>query len=206
VSVSDSVDLTFTVAAAQPDAPSTTACTLSPEQCANIANGCPDGQRMIFAGKVATGDCEPIPSVGQGISGSCVPDQPPKGRAFPSGATFSAYHCGTGKPGEPPNVICERLGPRSSNLKRCGPNQLPYLKLVNHDTGGREVEMGCMDRDTCVHEWYQGTSDNDRCTTFDTKFVQTLDFECTFCCVGDACNGNPRASCLVQPGTLWTNN
>ena len=47
---------------------------------------------------------------------------------------------------------------------------------------------------------------NDKCTTgstSDPKFVETQNYECTFCCVGDACN-HSSGGCFVQPGTMWT--
>ncbi|EED36191.1 hypothetical protein NOR51B_2139 [Luminiphilus syltensis NOR5-1B] len=37
----------------------------------------------------------------------------------------------------------------------------------------------------------------------DAKFVETQAFDCTFCCVGDACNYS-ASGCFVQPGTMWT--
>jgi hypothetical protein len=183
---------------------------------------------MIFAGtgtvKFPTGDCEPL-QIGS-IRGNNTCDLS-TGRNAPANATFKALHCGTGKSDEQNSGICERLG--RYNVKPCASGELPYIKRINSEFGARQAEMGCMSRQQCtqVVPGLQpiGASDpryqqpdpsdpdgkrtlndlNDLCTgpTSDPKFVATLDYECTFCCVGDGCN-SPVSGCYAQPNALWT--
>ena len=216
--VSDTVDLTFTVT---PVDPTKLSCTLSPEKCAIIAKGCPLGQRAVFAlpkpgatVKMPTGDCEPLPAISR-VGTDCGVSA---GRNAPTNAQFSAFHCGTGQPGEEKAMICERLG--KNNIKPCAPDELPYIKRINHDTGARETQMGCMSRQQCtqvvpglqpIAATDPNKSLNDLCTIGDAlspvayspKFVVTRDYECTFCCVGDGCNTTSN-HCFVEEGTMWT--
>ena len=58
----------------------------------------------------------------------------------------------------------------------------------------------CGNFDTCYREWFQGTSDYDKCDTVSEDNFQKLDFQCTFCCVENNCNADirPAESTLYQ--------
>jgi len=51
----------------------------------------------------------------------------------------------------------------------------------------------CGNFDTCYHEWWQGTSDEDKCDDLSIG-NQKVDFQCTFCCTKDNCNIQVRPS------------
>lgn len=136
-------------------------------------NPCPDGK--ILTSKKGT------PFDGTPDTGQCV-DSPQKASLDPDYDPYGDTKC---QACSGPPMICERL---HHDATCTWPDNICINKLTNHDTGAREVVRRCGNADEAIHEWYQGTSDNDRCTTFNPKFVQTLDFECTFACVTDNCN------------------
>ncbi|WAR30996.1 hypothetical protein MAR_033538, partial [Mya arenaria] len=89
-----------------------------------------------------------------------------------------------------PLVICENL----HRPQACDPpNNYCINHIVNHNDG-------CGNFDTCYREWWQGTSDEDKCEDLSTN-NQKLDFQCTFCCVSDNCNipVRPAESTLYKP-------
>ena len=51
----------------------------------------------------------------------------------------------------------------------------------------------CGNFDTCYREWWQGTSDEDKCDDL-SIWSQKIDFHCTFCCTKDNCNIPVRPS------------
>ncbi len=87
-------------------------------------------------------------------------------------------------PNMPPD-ICEML----TQEKVCDQNT-PFAMnvLQNNNDGSRTVERKCATQDECYSEWWQGTSDVDKCRRFDENFVMTLKFDCTWCCTGKNCN------------------
>jgi len=80
------------------------------------------------------------------------------------------------------------------------PNNWCITFVDNHQDGSKTVTRGCGNFDRVYREWYQGTSDDDKCR--DRINVQTnLDFTCTFACGSDNCNDNlrPAEDTLYQP-------
>ncbi|GFR63395.1 succinate dehydrogenase [ubiquinone] flavoprotein subunit, mitochondrial [Elysia marginata] len=58
---------------------------------------------------------------------------------------------------------------------------------ISQTAGAREVRKRCVDRPTCQREWYDETSDEDKCITFDPRDTSRR-LVCHFCCVTDDCN------------------
>jgi prepilin-type N-terminal cleavage/methylation domain-containing protein len=112
---------------------------------------------------------------------------------------YEPVRCTVSKPGLPP-----ALGERLHMEKDCEyPNNFCITKFTNHDTGAREIVRRCGNRQEATMEWYYGTSDSDKCQTFDPKFVLTLDYECLYACVKDGCNSQPNPI-SVDKKAMWT--
>jgi len=98
-----------------------------------------------------------------------------------------------------PIEICERIFRKVT----CEwPNNICVIILKNKDTGGRTVIRRCGNHDD-AHDWYYFHSDSDRCQTFDSDNIYTLEFECTYACTDDECNKglNPI---LTHRDSMWT--
>jgi hypothetical protein len=129
-----------------------------------------------------------------GAESSCASDQADRLAAWKAakdaGEPIGQYVCSG------PPKICERLFHGTTSKDPATPYGI--LHLVNHDTGARDMTREFGNYDRALHEWYQGTSDNDRCTNIDLSFVQTLDFECTFAYIAVWAN-NARAQVCPAP-------
>ena len=136
---------------------------------------------------IATLKFEPPPTERPSLAPSIAPSMAPS--SAPSKAPSSAPVAPTPAPvasTEPPprGLLCQvcsgppKICERAHHEDRC-PGVKPFCSnhLVNHDSGSRQVIRQCADYDYCYHEWFTGTSDNDRCRGFDPKFVSTLHFE-----------------------------
>ncbi len=80
------------------------------------------------------------------------------------------------------------------------PNNYCITFLDNQADGTKKVTRGCGNYQRCYTEWYQGTSDNDKCRER-INSEQLLEFTCTFCCTTENCNENlrPAEDTLYQP-------
>ena len=89
-----------------------------------------------------------------------------------------------------PLAICEQL--HTSQPCPLGYN-FCATHVTNHLDGTRSVTRGCASYPFIRREWWQGTSDDDKC---DKAAVpnQHVDFQCTFACVKPDCNAPLRPS------------
>jgi prepilin-type N-terminal cleavage/methylation domain-containing protein len=71
------------------------------------------------------------------------------------------------------------------------PNNWCVTFIDAHADGTKTVQRGCGNFDRVYREWYQGTSDDDKCRER-LDAMQTIDFTCTFGCGRDNCNDNLR--------------
>ncbi|CAC5406652.1 unnamed protein product [Mytilus coruscus] len=99
-----------------------------------------------------------------------------------------------------PHFICEQL---YKPVICTDPNQLCRTDLINGQDGTRTVTRRCATKSECNRDWWQGSSDDDKCTNFDPSFILTLQFQCTYCCTTDNCNVGviPTRSTLYMPAT-----
>ncbi|MCU7805797.1 MAG: hypothetical protein KZQ96_21665 [Candidatus Thiodiazotropha sp. (ex Lucinoma borealis)] len=141
-------------------------------------------------------------------------DQKTAGRVVPPGNfQFSAWQCGTGNQYNPiPSIACALAAssPTLASYPKCAVGELPWIRVNNSSSGDKEYSMGCKSTAYCKTNWWQGTSDDDKCRKLLTGTVLTYAFECEYCCVGDNCNsvmesqirGGSNNQCPVLPGTL----
>lgn len=80
------------------------------------------------------------------------------------------------------------------------PNNYCVTFVDNQDDGSKIVKRGCANFERVRVEWYQGTSDDDKCRER-INVQQNLAFTCTFGCTTDNCNDNlrPSTESLYQP-------
>ena len=97
--------------------------------------------------------------------------------------SYKAHDCGGNDPS-----LCEILASPAGAVT-CSAGSFPYLRVVNDSGGGRTIERGCMSGAQCKADWWQGSSNTEACQRFDPNRSLTADFSCTYCCVGDNCNG-----------------
>jgi prepilin-type N-terminal cleavage/methylation domain-containing protein len=114
-------------------------------------------------------------------SGKCV-EPPKKATTDPD---WNPYGDTTCQVCSGPPQICLRL----HHPTTCKwPNNICMNRVVNKPSGAKEVYRSCTNAETAYREWYLGSSDSDRCQTFQNGNVYTLDFECYFACLDDNCN------------------
>lgn len=71
------------------------------------------------------------------------------------------------------------------------PNNWCITFIDAHADGTKTIQRGCGNFNRVYTEWYQGTSDDDKCRER-LGTAQTIDFTCTFGCSTDSCNDNLR--------------
>ena len=93
--------------------------------------------------------------------------------------------------------VCEVL---HEEITCTAPNNYCVTFVDNQDDGSKIVKRGCANFERVRVEWYQGTSDNDKCRER-INVQQNLAFTCTFGCTTDNCNDNlrPAEDSLYQP-------
>lgn len=109
-----------------------------------------------------------------------------------------ARSCSSCVPGA--EFLCEKL----FNPTPCPAGQnFCITQIFNHQDGTRDVKRACADFDTMYKEWFQGTSDNDKCRMFNPDEEQRLDFQCTFGCVADNCNEDMSLDAMKGKGVIY---
>jgi prepilin-type N-terminal cleavage/methylation domain-containing protein len=93
--------------------------------------------------------------------------------------------------------VCELI---HEEITCTAPNNYCITFVDNQDDGSKIVKRGCGNFQRVHDEWYQGTSDDDKCRER-INVQQNLAFTCTFGCTTDNCNDNLRPSndSLYQP-------
>ena len=164
--------------------------------------------------------CRPACPAGQmpGKAWTCIPD--PHAKPTAPAATVPAA-APAAKPTPP--VVLPPAAPavhakKTIKCKGCDPELPDLCELVtvditceepnnycitfvdNQADGTKIVKRGCGDYNRVYTEWYQGTSDNDKCRER-INVQQNLEFTCTFGCTTDNCNDNlrPAEDSLYQP-------
>jgi Tfp pilus assembly major pilin PilA len=97
--------------------------------------------------------------------------------------SYKAFDCGGQDPG-----VCDLMASPPGAVT-CAAGSFPSLKLVNNANGTRTYERSCMSAAQCQVDWWNQTSASELCQKFDPGYSQTADFQCTWCCAGDNCNG-----------------
>jgi hypothetical protein len=72
------------------------------------------------------------------------------------------------------------------------PNNFCFTFIDNHADGTKTVQRSCGNFERAYREWWQGTSDDDKCRER-IDIEQHLDFTCTFACEKDNCNQSGRS-------------
>ena len=131
---------------------------------------------------------------------SCIPDpnakpvaavaapavKPPAPALRPGEDKQGSVKCRSCTPGM--EDICELV---HEEITCAAPNNWCVTFVDNHADGSKTVNRGCGNFERVYREWYQGTSDDDKCRER-LDSTQTLDFTCTFGCSADNCNDNLR--------------
>lgn len=81
-------------------------------------------------------------------------------------------------------LLCEKLYQPVSCAQ---PNNFCMNTVFNHRDGTRTVKRGCSNFDDMYIQWFQGTSDDDKCILFDPGQELHLEFECSYGCTGPNC-------------------
>jgi hypothetical protein len=84
--------------------------------------------------------------------------------------------------------ICERV---HEEITCAAPNNWCITFVDNQADGSKNVSRGCGNFDRVWREWYEGTSDDDKCRER-IDLTNTFAFSCTFGCGADNCNDNLR--------------
>ena len=126
---------------------------------------------------------------------------PPEGTALrPGDAAKQDLQCHVCDPNAPPE-LCELV---TTEVTCTYPNNFCVTFVDNHQDGTKNVIRRCGNfADDTYREWYQGTSDNDKCRER-VDATQNVDFTCTFTCEKANCNQSggslrPPADALYQP-------
>ncbi|GFR78067.1 hypothetical protein ElyMa_002252300 [Elysia marginata] len=72
--------------------------------------------------------------------------------------------------------------------------------LVSSNSSNHSNTYRCVDRPICVRDWYQVSSDRNKCVNFDPRDT-FVTMHCNYCCVGDSCNTGvkPAVTDLFNP-------
>ena len=105
----------------------------------------------------------------------------------PGAAGQASIQCHVCDPAVP--ELCELITVETTCT---APNNFCITFVDNHDDGTKTVERSCGNFDRAWREWYQGTSDNDKCRERIDR-DQNLAFTCTFACEKDNCNQSGRS-------------
>ena len=116
-------------------------------------------------------------------------------------APLGAVQCNQCLPDNPD--LCELIyAPAPCNDPN---NRFCITYMQNAADGSRVVQRGCGSFNRCVTEWYQGTSDNDKCRDVNDHTL-ALDFTCTFCCYGTDWSWTNFQNTYSQKGAPNCNN
>jgi prepilin-type N-terminal cleavage/methylation domain-containing protein len=121
--------------------------------------------------------------------------------------SYKAFDCG----GQDPSNCDFMASP--AGAVTCAAGSFPSLKLVNNVDGTRTYERSCMSAAQCKADWWNQTSASELCRNYNPGKSETANFQCTWCCAGDNCNGfdlNPDGNrpdandsvCGVNPALL----
>lgn len=206
----DPVPVAGATAAVAPSAsPSASAVSAAPAPAAPAspaAPACPAGQfpEMDHQTGLPTGNCRDWNYGGSGWQAPALDSPCDLGGAIPApkDAVYQAMTC---DPVSDPG-ICAALPPDPATdpawAKACNPGELPFARVTNGGTGNQELARGCMSRSDCAS--YKNDLSDESCQKHSMTRTATEDYTCTYCCVGDGCNGGDPAGggCPVKPGTL----
>ena len=110
---------------------------------------------------------------------------PPEGtQRRPGDASRGDINCHVCDPSVPD--LCELV---TSQTTCAYPNNFCITFVDNHEDGTRTVNRECGNYERAHREWYQGTSDDDKCRER-IDVTTLLDFRCTFACETDNCNAS----------------
>ena len=92
-----------------------------------------------------------------------------------------------------PNFPQPELCGQATIEKVCDQNTPFAMNVVKNTIDGNQTfERKCATESECLSEWWQGTSDVDKCRLFDSNSIYTIDFDCSYCCTGKNCNAGIR--------------
>ena len=155
-------------------------------------SACPPGQMPGKAWK-----CIPDPNAkAPAPAASAAPVAKPVPPAAPKPpAQLASIKCRACTPGA--EDVCEII---HEEITCTEPNNYCITFVDNQDDGSKIVKRGCGNFERVHTEWYQGTSDDDKCRER-INVQQNLAFTCTFGCTTDNCNDNlrPATESLYQP-------
>ena len=152
-------------------------------------NPCPPGGIWIPEDPRAIsqrGMVQPDPDFSKGpVKGGCV------GAGTREGDFYADVKC---EVCSGPPQICEQV----HATRTCKyPNNACGNIITNRLDGTKSVTRGCASYDFLRRDWYQGTSDEDKCDVI--KNNQHVDFQCSFGCTKDKCNNPLRPA----QDSLW---
>ncbi|GFO11231.1 hypothetical protein PoB_003773600 [Plakobranchus ocellatus] len=96
-------------------------------------------------------------------------------------STRSCYQCGQGSN---PCTVTELL---TGSPMPCPAGQEFCATTVAQTRGQRTVFKTCVDKPTCIKDWYQVSSDRNKCVNFNPRDL-SVTMHCNYCCDKDACN------------------
>ncbi len=189
--------------AAATAAPAVTAAPASP-----AALACPPGQFRAADRQTGlpTGACRDW-NYGGGGWQAPAPDAPcDLGPPMPAPDKDAVFQSMTCDPLADHPDLCGALPPDPAAdpawVKTCKPGELPFARVTNRLEGTQDLERGCMSRSECRN--YKNDMSEEHCQQHSMSSATTADYLCTYCCVGDGCNGGDPAGggCAVKPGTI----
>jgi type IV pilus assembly protein PilA len=152
---------------------------------------CPAGQMPGKAWKcIPDPNAKPLPPAAKVAAPAVQAPPPPVVEA--KKATIKCRSCTPGA-----EDVCELI---HEEITCSEPNNYCITFVDNQDDGSKVVRRGCGNFQRVHDEWYQGTSDDDKCRER-INVEQKLAFTCTFGCTTDNCNDNlrPASESLYQP-------
>jgi type IV pilus assembly protein PilA len=128
------------------------------------------------------------------VASATAPSAKPAAAAAPAGtarrpgaAGEASIQCHVCDPSMP--ELCEVVTVETTCT---APNNFCFTFIDNHEDGSKTVQRSCGNFARAYREWWQGTSDDDKCRErIDVE--QKLDFTCTFACEKDNCNQSGRS-------------
>jgi len=106
----------------------------------------------------------------------------------PGAAGQASIQCHVCDPNLPPE-LCELVTVETTCT---APNNFCFTFVDNHADGSKTVQRSCGNFQRAWTEWWQGTSDDDKCRER-IDITNTIDFVCTFACEKDNCNQSGRS-------------
>ncbi|KAK3781961.1 hypothetical protein RRG08_051260 [Elysia crispata] len=101
--------------------------------------------------------------------------------------------------------VCQATGCSALELIYSIPKPCPQglsfcMTDVVQRSGQRQIFKRCVDQLTCHHEWYDESSDDSKCQSYNSRDPRLQDLHCHFCCEGDAC----KTKIKPETRTLYT--